>query len=265
MLFRKILTIKLCFVIIISEVKDKVKEQFNKLKTTIFETFYPGFSCDGCGIELKDNSLRLCNDCLSKLVFHNGKTCKFCGTNIKEEELVCERCKTTHYNFDTAISVCDYNELGAYLIKSFKFDGNYYVGETIANLMVKYFKERKIKADYITFVPLGEERFKDRGFNQSQVLAELISKGLNIPCVDLLVKVKETPKQSLLSMKERFENLKDAFKIKEKINLKGKTIILIDDVFTTGTTLNECSLVVKKLRPEKIIAFTFAKTVKLED
>ena len=81
----------------------------------------------------------------------------------------------------------------------------------------------------------------------------------------MLVKVKETPKQSLLSMKERFENLKDAFKIKEKINLKGKTIILIDDVFTTGTTLNECSLVVKKLRPEKIIAFTFAKTVKLED
>ncbi|MCR5553252.1 MAG: ComF family protein [bacterium] len=245
--------------------KAKFKEKFNQLKTTIFETFYPGFSCDGCGIELKNNSLRLCDDCLAKLIFHNGKTCRFCGTNIKEKELVCERCKSTHYNFDSAISVCDYNELSAYLIKSFKFDGNYYVGETIAKLMAKYFKVRKIKADYLTFVPLGEDRLKDRGFNQSQVLAELLSTELNIPCIDLLRKVKETPKQSLLSMKERFENLKDAFVVKEKANLKGKTIILIDDVFTTGTTLNECSLIVKKLKPEKIIAFTFAKTIKLED
>lgn len=100
----------------------------------------------------------------------------------------------------------------------------------------------------ITFTPLYWRRQAQRGYNQSELLAQEVSKRVNLPVIDLLIKTKQTKRQADLSGKERRENLKQVFKAKsEKLKvIKGKTIILIDDVYTTGSTLNECGRVLKK-------------------
>jgi len=223
-------------------------------------TLFPGLSCDVCGRELQDNSIRLCPDCFSRLNFHNKEICVRCGRSVRADEVICDDCKGKQFAFNRAISVCDYGEVSGVLVKEFKFDGKIYASETLIKLMVSYLKTLKLCVDEITFVPLSVERQKDRGFNQAEILANGIGLAINIPVLNLLYRVKDTPKQSLLSQQERLTNLKDVFKVKSPHSLKGKTVLLIDDVFTTGTTLNECSLVLQKLKPEKIIAFTFAKT-----
>ena len=239
---------------------SKIIEKIKEYSKVFDETLFPGFSCDVCSTEIKNLKLRLCQNCIDGIVFHNGKLCAKCGMPVKEEEVVCEVCKDRNYNFNRAYSVCDYGPISAALVKSFKFDLKKYIGETIASMMAAYFNSLNLKADYLTFVPLGEERLKERGFNQTEVIANELSKLIKIPVIDLLTREVETPKQSSLDQKERLKNLKDAFKVKAKESLKGKTVMLIDDVFTTGATLDECSKALKKLKPEKIIAFTFAKT-----
>ena len=118
--------------------------------------------------------------------------------------------------------------------------------------------------DYITFVPIGSKRRKERGFNQAEELAFEIGKLTNIPVVDALDKIGNERHQAGLSQKERQENLSGSFKLRELANtIKGKYILLIDDVFTTGATLSECAKVLKsdkKNKPNKVFCYTFAKT-----
>lgn len=240
----------------------KFIDKFKKLAADFSKTLFPGLSCDNCGFEIQDPSFRLCPQCLNEIKFHNNhKTCPKCGNIISEDELICAECKDRahEFNFDKAISVCDYSPVSGYLIKAFKFDGKIYTSETIAKLMIDFLRETNLNFDSLTFVPLSKERLAERGFNQAEILANAIAKAFDKEVLDLIYRSKNTPKQSTLSQKERLENLKDSIKIKTPTSLKGKTVVLIDDVFTTGTTLNECAGVLRKLRPAAIIAFTFAK------
>lgn len=237
-----------------------LKENIKKIATMFKNVMFPGYSCDCCGEEIKENNLRLCPGCYEELKLHkNSKTCVKCGNIINDEELVCEECKEKHFSFDKAISVCDYSAVSGSLVKQFKFDGKKYVSETIAKMMIVYLNELNIDFDFITCVPISKERFSEREFNQSEILAQKIAKHFEKPFVNLLFKLKDTPKQSTLSQIDRYKNLRGVIKIKVPLNLKGKTIILVDDVFTTGTTLDECSRQLLKLKPKEIIAFTFAK------
>lgn len=126
----------------------------------------------------------------------------------------------------------------------FKFRGykNYseFFAKMIAEEIQNNFKD--IKFDYITFVPLRKDRKRDRGYNQAECLAVDLSSRINVPCKDLLVKVKKTEIQHTLSLVYRLENVKGAFdvKLEEKMNVKNKNILLCDDIITSGSTLSEC-------------------------
>ena len=113
-----------------------------------------------------------------------------------------------------------------------------------------------IKDFHLTFIPMTKKELKNRGFNQVEILANVISQKLGIKIFKGLIKIKETKQQALLNLEERKENIKNAFKC---IETSPKKLILIDDIFTTGSTLLEASKVLKENGAKSIIGLVFAK------
>lgn len=113
----------------------------------------------------------------------------------------------------------------------------------------------------IAFVPSHQFKIFERGFNQVELLAKELSRRLNLECLPLLEKIKETPSQTSLSKEERLRNVEDSFRVKKEwvSKLEGRDILLLDDVFTTGATLLECSKVLKKSNARFIYLLTLAK------
>ncbi|MBP3582037.1 MAG: ComF family protein, partial [Clostridia bacterium] len=135
------------------------------------------------------------------------------------------------------------------------------ISKYIANMLLedkKYFEG----VDYITFVPMSKERFKERDFNQAEEIAKDVSAAINIPVISVLEKIKENTHQAGLTRKERIKNIANTIEVKndESFKIKDKTILVIDDVFTTGSTLSECAKVLKKKGANKVKTLTFAKT-----
>ena len=109
-------------------------------------------------------------------------------------------------------------------------------------------------------VPVSKRRKKDRGYNQTELIAKEISKELNIEYVkDVLYKSKDTIAQSKLNKEQREENAKGVYEIKNNQRVNNKRILLIDDIYTTGSTVRECSKILNKVNPKKIGIFTIAK------
>lgn len=128
--------------------------------------------------------------------------------------------------------------------------------------MIEFAGENKVLGhiDYLTFVPLHRARLKEREFNQSQLLALKLSRHFKVPLLDnLLKRVRPTPSQTNLSKEERFKSLRGAFAARENEQIKGKTILLVDDVFTTGATFNECAKVLRQAGVKQADGFTLAR------
>jgi competence protein ComFC len=113
--------------------------------------------------------------------------------------------------------------------------------------------------DVITFVPLDKRSLHQRGFNQSKVLASTISKEFGLMLTDTLDKIRLTKHQNTLTRSQRLVNLKDAFRVRDKIAVKGLNILLIDDVLTTGSTLKECSRALLGGGAKSVRCLTLAK------
>ena len=122
---------------------------------------------------------------------------------------------------------------------------------------VDYFKD----VDIVTFVPISKSRLKERGFNQAQDLAKHIGKIISKPVVSIFNKIDSGKHQAELAQADRLKNLIGSITLADvNENLKGKVVLIVDDVFTTGATLDECSKVLLKLKPKMIKTATFAKT-----
>ncbi len=116
--------------------------------------------------------------------------------------------------------------------------------------------------DFILYVPLHKKKLRERGFDQAFLIAREISKLSNIPLkADLLFKKKETPPQAALKKQIRVKNLKGAFDVRDSSFLEGKNVLLVDDVITTGVTVNECSKVLKQNGAKRVEVFTLARAV----
>lgn len=132
------------------------------------------------------------------------------------------------------------------------------MGDVLLKIIKKHINTDEI--DLLVPVPLSRKRQFERGYNQSQLLAEYIGNYINRPVIsNNLIRVKETTPQFKLTREERLVNLKDAFFVKEASVIKGKNIILIDDITTTCTTFEECSKMLKKAGSGKIYCAVLAR------
>ncbi|MCR1935150.1 ComF family protein [Clostridium tepidum] len=160
----------------------------------------------------------------------------------------------------SAFPVCYYSGIMMELILNLKYKSDFKSGEVIANLMYKRLKQINISADIITFVPSSKKSYKKRGYNQSEYLARLISKNINIPVAYCLKKDINSKDQIGLNGIERWLNVRDSFKVYNKDYIKNKKIILIDDVLTTGATSFYCANELKKNGAKEIFILTAAKS-----
>ncbi len=235
----------------------KLKSILNKFLNTAFSNKW---TCNICGVEIF-NGEYYCNACKDKLIPITSSKCDHCGRLTQNSTNYCESCSGKNVNFDLARSVYAYNETVAKIIYNFKYSSKKYVKDIIAESLCNLYLSNFLVSDYLTFIPMTQERLDERGYNQSKLIADKMSETLKIPSIELVEKVKETSRQATLTASERQENLKSSFKAK-KIDLTGKTITVIDDVLTTGVTIDMVAKQLKKMGASKVYALTFASVGK---
>ena len=225
----------------------------------VFEIIFPNH-CIICGNMIESEKMNyICINCINKKLdyihAYDYIRCERCGRLIEDKNKTCA-CKYEDIYFDECKSMLYYKGATVDLIHKMKFAHRYLICKDFGAILSFYYKDYIKKFDAVTFVPLGKNRFLERGYNQSEIIAKTISKILNIKLIENFIgRKKETYPLSMIKDKElRKATIKDAFKInknfknnnindkKEKIN-----ILIIDDVFTTGATLNEMSFEIRKI------------------
>ncbi len=219
----------------------KLREYWEKFRGAVArydETH--NFTCDVCDREVFANE-RVCASCMKSLPWNNNVVCPLCGRKIGEPG-ICLDCKEKPLSIKKARSCFVHEGEAARLVVRFK-RGQKYLFRTLAELMLPLLKEGFGAADAITFVPMTERAEKERGYNQSFLLAEELAKQSGIELLAPAVKRRETAAQKFLGRKEREENLKGCFHVKERKLVRGRKLLIIDDTMTTGATADELSSV----------------------
>ena len=170
----------------------------------------------------------------------------------------CKFCESKNFYFDRAISCIEYCDKSKVLVLSLKYYGNTYMSRYIAQVMRDKLEFEQLSADYIIPVPLHKKRMRIRGFNQAEKIASYLSEYTNIPIIDCVKRNRNTKRLYALNKFQREKELKNAFEVKvDSEEIIGKRIILVDDIFTTGTTVNEISKKLKIYGVDEIIVLTF--------
>lgn len=209
---------------------------------SILNIFFPrNLKCIFCNKEINDADIySLCEECKTKVSFIKGNVCKFCGRNTKNGD-ICLECEKNRYYFNNGISILEYNDISKKLILNLKYNKktyiSYYFGKMIYDKLVL---DDLLDFDIITFVPSSKKKKRKRGYNPSELVAKYVSRFSGIPYKKLLIKEKDTIELKNLNRMQRKLTVKDSFKIKEA-DLHIDKCLVIDDVFTTGSTINECS------------------------
>ena len=221
----------------------------NFLKKFLNLLFPKKLKCIFCGRDIPSfDEQPYCDDCKKADFFNNSDfRCKCCDTPLNVDEGYCYHCKKNHKEFDKATSPFVYEDFAKKVVINFKSNNAKYLAEPMGKLMAERVKAENFDFDLIIPTPLSEKSLKKRGYNQSQLLAEEISKILEKPIrSDILLKIKETKHQKELGFNDRQNNLKDAFHIEHPKEIKNKKILLVDDIMTTGATANQCAKALKK-------------------
>ncbi|KUO52038.1 MAG: hypothetical protein APF76_02545 [Desulfitibacter sp. BRH_c19] len=215
--------------------------------------------CCFCNKHLKLYENIFCNKCLYRISSRNinYNTCRICGKYIKGH-LICADCRKTRPPFVSAKAVGQYDDLIKEILHKFKYQGFQSLAVPMGRMMALEILTSKEFTDcsLITFVPLSNQRLEERGYNQAELLAREIGSYLKISVNSLLDKVINTEPMAKLTREERLENLTGVFKYKEKVNFES--VILVDDVYTTGITASVCCRELQKAGIKKVYVITFA-------
>lgn len=216
-----------------------------------------GFKCVCCGREIFTDT-GFCDDCRKTVVFNNGKTCKRCGVGIDGEEDYCGNCAFDKIYFDKSYAVFSYEGAVRRAVLNMKFNGNGRYAAVFARYLAYAAVANGLQFDAVCFPPMSARSLRERFYNQSQLLARYFCSVTDCEdkYLDALVKVKETERQERLDKAARKQNLIGAYNV--KADVKGKRVLVIDDVKTTGATLNECAKVLKRKGAASVVGLTLA-------
>ncbi len=228
------------------------------------DLFFP-CRCPGCGTPLAGSAPpRLCHSCRAALLPLSSPLCTCCGIPFAAgTDHLCGDCLNNRFAFDRARSLFFYQQPISTLLMDLKFRGRQSGLATLGALAAQARVDQMFsKADLVIPVPLHLERLRQRGFNQALLLARTCLPGPdNNIGVDLLQRHRATPPQIKLDGRARRRNLKGAFTVVWPEKIKGRTILLVDDVHTTGATLHECAKTLKKAGALRVEAFTLARAL----
>lgn len=236
-----------------------------KLKDIVLNIIYPPrcVICGGVAVK-KDGNRYFCEKCINNIPFIDGiHRCEKCSVPM-DRDGICSLCAERNHIFNRGLAVFEYTVIKN-TIEDYKFKNNKYLGEGLGYVMYRYAADKYPyifeESDIICSVPAHKESLKERGFDQSEVMAETVAKLSGIDYATLLKRVKETKRQSSLkSYDERHNNVIGAFKSTE--NITGKRVLLIDDVLTTGSTADECARALFESGAERVNVYTLSASFK---
>ncbi|MBA4249019.1 MAG: hypothetical protein C0432_04315 [Candidatus Puniceispirillum sp.] len=193
--------------------------------------------------ELTHVSVSLCYECWNKIEFISHTSCEKCGGNIDFDGAECRHCYSYPFAFGQAKACIVYNKNSQKLFFQLKHHANDSIVSMMGKWMISRLKSFEHNHDIIIAMPLSRWRLFSRGFNQSSLLLYEIQKQKSYSFIDLshkILRIKNTPSQGHKCAKDRQTNVKGAFQACEH-SFKGKSVLLIDDVLTSGASLNECA------------------------
>jgi len=232
---------------------------------TVLDFFLPA-KCPLCGL-WSDSSApdRPCPTCLAQVNFFSSPRCFRCGIGFpspSDVDHLCSECLTQERHFSRARAVCVYEGAIMEAISRLKYGGLTRLAKPLGNLLAEYQDPDfpLSENDLLIPVPLHPRRLRERGFNQSLLLARQVSRRRSIPLnFTALRRARQTQPQTQLSGAERRKNVRGAFEVGKREAVEGKRILLIDDVFTTGATVQECASVLREARAGEVHVLTLAR------
>ncbi len=212
--------------------------------------------CGGCG----EPGKTWCDACQKSILKISGKICDLCGYPIRDNQ-VCQGCNKYDPHFDAIRSWAVYSGSVKEAIHSLKYQNNLSLGEVFSHSLAGLVKKAGWKVDAVIPVPLSKARMKQRGYNQAWLLGYPVALQLQVPIdTSSVQRTKNTESQVHLNPEERAVNLKDAFG-STKMRWKDKNVLLIDDVITTGSTINECARALKFSGVKEVYGVSVARAV----
>ena len=233
----------------------RVKDFLIKIFTLGF--YNPRWRCNACGKETFDGEF-FCKECEKKLPYNDKTFCEHCGRKLINPAEYCSTCKENMLSVDKARSVFDYKPPISALIRQAKYDNGRYILDYFADKLAFLYLKNFFRSEIVCAVPMSEKRLKKRGYNQSEMLAKKVAEKIGVSYSDCLLKTKETERQATLSRAERLKNLTDSFKVKDKKAVRGKNVLLVDDVTTTGATAEAIAVKLKKAGALRVYLITVA-------
>lgn len=230
----------------------------------ILDYIYPPRCLLCSGLILNNNGF--CIDCWNKLNFITEPYCQVCcfefSTDYGKTNNKCAKCLNDPPNYDYARSLLRFDENSKKIIHALKYYDRSFVSQIISKMLVNYYRPLITKADLIVPVPMHKLKRLSRLYNHAQILssavASLVEKKIT---PDILLKTKYTKSQTGLARKYRLDNLSDSITVADKQRVRGKKILLVDDVMTTGSTVNLCAKQLKKAGAKEVVVLCIARTL----
>src|SRR5947199_3629102 len=229
----------------------------------IASLLYPP-SCTICSASV-DLGEHLCGECEAKVSRIVPPFCAKCSEPFDgaiTTVFACANCAHRVLHFDAAVAAYRARGIARHVILNFKYGRQIHLRHLVARWLVAAFDDERLRDrcfDVIVPVPLHPARQRERGFNQAALLAEWLSAHLSLPFLPALRRIHYTTTQTAFDRAERMRNLRGAFRLRKKADVRDLRVLLIDDVLTTGSTLSECARVLKEAGAHSIHAATAAR------
>ncbi len=240
------------------------KVNFKEFMKSGAEILFPA-RCSVCETKLiASQSTLFCNECWADIVFLRDGICRVCGGELAGNsgcEHLCGICLKDPPPYDFARSVVGYNKPIQRLLSQLKYNGDTTVVPAIRDIAGAFELGLYLDCNFVVPVPLYPARLRSRGINQSVLLAKIFFKkgmGLDVR-VDLLVRKRATVPQTILDGTKRRVNLRGAFAMNNGVSVRRASVCLVDDVITTGTTVRECSNVLRENGAKNVLVLSLAR------
>jgi len=235
---------------------------------SLFNTLFKS-DCILCHKPSNASYLALCSRCFDNIgILSPSSSCSHCHKPLNSPNLInniCEECQK--YRTNDAItrnySAAIYDGNIKLLLFKLKFEKKKDVAKVLALIIDKYLKQNKLKlaCDYLVPVPISDKRLSERGYNQALLIANELGRLSGFRINNSLIRHKSTEHLHSQTLSERKAVLSEAFSINESVNIKNKNIVILDDIFTTGTTVNECARILLASGAKSVSSLTAARTV----
>jgi len=246
-----------------SRIRSRAIEAGRRAGETLLSLFYPPH-CAACRRDTQAG-IWVCPDCLGEASAIHPPFCRQCSQPFDGEflgEFTCGSCEGRHFHFDSAISAYSARGIIREFVHRFKYERQFYLRHVLADWMAAGLEDQRIECqqvDALVPVPLHPTRERERQFNQAEVLARLLEVRSGIPVLDSLTRTRYTTTQTRLDRDQRMENLRGAFSVPHSRDVIGRHLLLIDDIFTTGSTVEECSRVLRQSGAASVRVLTVAR------